>query len=65
MNRTLKEATVKRYHYETHWHLKGHLHTFLMAHNFAKRLNSTWQARGVSSQDEGEPTGVRALRLGV
>ena len=40
MNRTLKEATVKRYHYETHRHLKGHLHTFLMAYNFAKRLKT-------------------------
>lgn len=40
MNRTLKEATVKRYHYETHQHLKEHLHTFLMAYNFAKRLKT-------------------------
>lgn len=40
MNRTLKDATVKRYHYETHQHLKQHLHTFLMAYNFAKRLKT-------------------------
>lgn len=40
MNRTLKDATVKRYHYETHQHLKEHLHTFLMAYNFAKRLKT-------------------------
>ena len=40
MNRTLKEATVKRYHYETPQHLKEHLHTFLMAYNFAKRLKT-------------------------
>jgi transposase InsO family protein len=40
MNRTLKEATVKKYYYETHDHLKAHLHTFLMAYNFAKRLNT-------------------------
>jgi hypothetical protein len=38
MNRTLKEATVQRYHYGTHAQLKAHLHTFLMAYNFAKRL---------------------------
>ena len=40
MNRTLKEATVKRYHHKTHQHLKEHLHTFLMAYNFAKRLKT-------------------------
>lgn len=39
MNRTLKEATVERYHHETHPH-EGHLHTFLMACNFAKRLKT-------------------------
>jgi hypothetical protein len=40
MNRTLKDATVKKYYYETHGHLKEHLHAFLMAYNFAKRLNT-------------------------
>ena len=40
MNRTLKEATVKRYHYGTHAQLKEHLHAFLMVHNFAKRLKT-------------------------
>jgi transposase InsO family protein len=40
MNRTLKEATVNRYHYESHAQLKQHLHAFLMAYNFAKRLKT-------------------------
>lgn len=40
MNRTLKDATVKRYHYETHEQLKRHLHTFLMAYNLARRLKT-------------------------
>jgi transposase InsO family protein len=40
MNRTLKEATVKRYHYGTHDQLREHLQTFLMAYNFAKRLKT-------------------------
>jgi transposase InsO family protein len=40
MNRTLKEATVKKFYYETHQHLKEHLQTFLMAYNFAKRLKT-------------------------
>jgi transposase InsO family protein len=40
MNRTIKEATVKRYHYGSHDQLKQHLQTFLMAYNFAKRLKT-------------------------
>jgi transposase InsO family protein len=40
MNRTLKEATVRRYHYETHQQLEEHLAAFLDAYNFAKRLKT-------------------------
>ena len=40
MNRTLKEATVKRYHYENHTQLREHLANFLSAYNFAKRLKT-------------------------
>jgi transposase InsO family protein len=40
MNRTLKEATVKRYYYENHQQLKEHLFNFLNAYNFAKRLKT-------------------------
>lgn len=40
MNRTIKDATVKRYHYGSHDQLKQHLQTFLMAYNFAKRLKT-------------------------
>ena len=40
MNRTLKDATVKRYHYESHDQLREHLHTFVKAYNFAKRLKT-------------------------
>jgi transposase InsO family protein len=40
MNRTLKEATVRRYHYDTHDQLREHLETFLAAYNFAKRLKT-------------------------
>jgi hypothetical protein len=39
MNRTIKDATVKRYHYGSHDQLNQHLHTFLMAYTVAKRLN--------------------------
>ena len=40
MNRTLKEATVRRYHYGTHQHLELHLQAFLDAYNFARRLKT-------------------------
>lgn len=40
MNRTLKEATVRRYYYENHDQLREHLETFVDAYNFAKRLKA-------------------------
>lgn len=40
INRTIKEATVKRFHYDDHAQLRNHLATFLMAYNFAKRLKT-------------------------
>ena len=40
MNRTLKDATVRRYHYATHQQLSQHLAAFLNAYNFAKRLKT-------------------------
>jgi transposase InsO family protein len=40
MNRTLKEATVKRCCYETHDQLRSRLADFVTAYNFAKRLKT-------------------------
>jgi len=40
MNRTLKEATVKRYYYQSHRQLEEHLDAFISAYNFAKRLKT-------------------------
>jgi transposase InsO family protein len=40
MNRTLKEATVRRYYYDSHDGLRTHLKAFLDAYNFAKRLKT-------------------------
>jgi transposase-like protein len=48
MNRTLKEATVRRYHYDCHDQLREHLSTFLAAYNFAKRLKTL---RGLTSHE--------------
>jgi hypothetical protein len=40
MNRTIKDATVKRFHYDTHDELRSHLADFVSAYNFAKRLKT-------------------------
>lgn len=40
MNRTIKDATVKRFYYETHEQLQKHLADFVDAYNFARRLKT-------------------------
>ena len=40
MNRTIKEATVKRYHYDSHQQFEAHLENFVRAYNFARRLKT-------------------------
>jgi hypothetical protein len=40
MNRTIKDATVKRFHPETHDQIRTHLADFLAADNFARRLKT-------------------------
>ncbi|GAA4488800.1 hypothetical protein GCM10023157_37290 [Gluconacetobacter asukensis] len=40
MNRTIKDATVKRFYYETHGQLRQHLANFVAAYNFARRLKT-------------------------
>jgi Integrase core domain len=40
MIRTIKDATVKRFHYETHDQLRTHLTDFLAVYNFARRLKT-------------------------
>ena len=40
MNRTIKDATVRRYHYESHDQLRRPLAEFVAAYNFARRLKS-------------------------
>ena len=58
MNRTIKDATVKRYHYDSHDHLRTHLSDFLDAyntravsrHSVASRLTNTFAKYGHPSQ---------------
>jgi transposase-like protein len=40
MNRTIKDATVKRFHYDDHAQLRGHLADFIDAYNFGRRLKT-------------------------
>jgi transposase InsO family protein len=40
MNRTIKEATVQRYHYDRHQQLEAHLANFVSAYNFGRRLKT-------------------------
>jgi len=40
MNRTIKEATIQRYHYDSHQQLGHHLDDFVSAYNFGRRLKT-------------------------
>jgi transposase InsO family protein len=40
MNRTIKDATVRRYHYDSHDQLRRHLGDFVDAYNFGRRLKT-------------------------
>ena len=54
MNRTIKEATVKRYHYDSHRQLQNHLADFLNAYNYGRRLKTL---KGLTpSAKSGQPT---------
>jgi hypothetical protein len=46
MNRTVKDATTKTFHYPDLEALKAHVLAFVMAHNFAKHLKALrWRTR--------------------
>jgi len=40
VNRPIKEATVKRYHYDSHQQFQAHLENFVSAYNFGRRLKT-------------------------
>lgn len=60
MNRSLKEATVRRYRYDTHRQLEDRLAAFLNAYNFAKRLKTL---RGMTLRIDLRGVGRRARSL--
>jgi len=40
MNRTIRDATVKRYYYDNHEQLRRHLQDFIDAYNYARRVKT-------------------------
>jgi hypothetical protein len=40
MNRTIKGATIKRYHYDSHEQLRAHLQLFVDAYSHARRMKT-------------------------
>ena len=40
MNRTLKEATIKKYYYKSHDLLKNHLYMFVDSYNYCTKLKA-------------------------
>lgn len=40
LNKTLKDATVRKYYYQSHQQFEEHLYDFVMAYNYAKRLKT-------------------------
>ena len=40
VNRTIKDVTVKRFHYDAHKQLKRHLKDFIAAYSFGRRLKT-------------------------
>ena len=52
MNPTIKDATVKRYFYDTRNPLKTHFNDFIRAYNFALRLKTL---KGLTRRSQREP----------
>lgn len=60
MNRTIKEATVQRYHYDRRDQLNAHFADFIKAYNYARRLKTlkgltpydTFANAGLPSQND-------------
>ncbi|MDR6100557.1 hypothetical protein QE369_000735 [Agrobacterium larrymoorei] len=43
MNRTIRDAAVKRFHYDDHDQLRRHFSDFVDAYNFGRRLKTLWR----------------------
>jgi transposase InsO family protein len=63
MNRTIKEATVRAFHYPSAHALKQHLHAFLLAHNCAGRLKTLKAKHPTRSSASDGRSSLSALKL--
>jgi hypothetical protein len=62
MNRTIKEATVKRYHYDSHQLFEQHLADFINAYNYARRLKTLKRHTNTSAKSgQTSPSGSRSI----
>ena len=57
MNRTIKEATVKRSHFESHDQLRAHLGDFVDAYNYARPLKTL---KGLTPSNSSVNAGLRS-----
>ena len=55
MNRTIKEAAVRRYHRDTHRPHETHLSDLVAAYNYARRLRTCAASHPASSSAEPGP----------
>lgn len=60
MNRTIKEATVKRYHYDSHAQLTVHLYDFIDAYNYGRRQKTLCGLTPMSSSANPGQTSLSA-----
>ena len=65
MNRIIKEATVKRFHYKVHDQLCRHLADFAEAYNFARRIKTlnglTLLRRHLQGMDKTTPNAFTSI----
>jgi hypothetical protein len=57
IDRTIKDATVKRYRYDSHAQLRAHLADFVSTYTFARRLKTL---RGLTPYEVSRPTRLSA-----
>jgi transposase InsO family protein len=62
MNRTIEDATVKRYHYDSHDQLRQHLNDFVSAYNFGRRLKGLTPYESICKIWTAEPNASGSIR---
>lgn len=63
MNRTIKDAAVKRFYYESHDQLRRHLADFVAAYNFTRRLKDLKLHEAICQYSTSQPKCFRLNSL--